>query len=133
MLTAKAGGHFIEFFPGQKVSADAEGGMGPGMTDAAIRMVLDQCQKYDVTPVAFGVTGFSKNDDENRKTFEFAKKLGLYAISCEPAADAFDSLEKLVKEYDIRIAIHNHPRRAEQSSATATGIPELHAGASWQA
>lgn len=111
VLTSKAGGHFIEFFPGQKISSELDGSMGPGMSDAAIRTVLEHCRKYDVTPVAFGVTGFSKNDDDNRKTFEFAKKMGLYAITCEPAADAWDSLEKLVKEYDIRIAIHNHPRQ----------------------
>jgi sugar phosphate isomerase/epimerase len=111
MLTAKAGGRFIEFFPGQKVSADSEERMGPGVSDATIRAILAHCEKYEVTPLAFGVTGFSSNTAENRKTFEFAKKLGLYAISCEPADDAFDSLEALVKEFDIRIAIHNHPRQ----------------------
>jgi sugar phosphate isomerase/epimerase len=110
-LTAKAGGRFIEFFPGQKVSGDSEERMGPGVSDATVQVILSHCQKHRVTPLAFGVTNFSRNEAENYKTFVFAKKLGLYAITCEPAADAFDSLEALVKQFDIRIAIHNHPKQ----------------------
>ena len=42
--------------------------------------------------------------------FEFAKKLGIRTITANPQPDAetFASLDKLVAEYDIRIAIHNH-------------------------
>ncbi len=115
-LTAKAGGRFIEFFPGQKVSSEGDERMGPGVSDATLQAILAHCKKNNVTPVAFGVTGFGSNASENRKTFEFARKLGLHAISCEPAPDAFDSLEALVKEFDIRIAIHNHPRQPNNPS-----------------
>ena len=41
--------------------------------------------------------------------FEFAKKLGLRAVTTEPSEDSMDMIEKLVKEYDIMVAIHNHP------------------------
>ncbi len=44
-----------------------------------------------------------------RKVFDFARKMGIRVIVCEPADDDFTLLEKLVKEYDIKIAIHNHP------------------------
>jgi inosose dehydratase len=40
--------------------------------------------------------------------FEFAKKLDLFCITADPDPDSFDSLDELVREFDIRIAIHNH-------------------------
>lgn len=55
-----------------------------------------------------GVNPFTKDHEANRRIFEFAKKAGIPNISADPTEDAFDSLDKLVAEYDIRIAIHNH-------------------------
>jgi sugar phosphate isomerase/epimerase len=57
----------------------------------------------------FGVAGTSMDHEFNRRLFEFAKFMGIKVIVVEPRDFAiFDSLEKLVKEFDIRIAIHNH-------------------------
>ncbi len=55
-----------------------------------------------------GVNAFTKDAAANRKTFEFAKKLGTPCITADPDFDSFDSLDELVKEFDIRVAIHNH-------------------------
>ena len=57
---------------------------------------------------AHGVNGFSKNHAANRKLFEFAKQAGIRNITADPTPDSFDSLDKLVAEYKIRICIHNH-------------------------
>jgi sugar phosphate isomerase/epimerase len=62
--------------------------------------------------LSHGVNGFSKNHEANRKLFEFAKKAGVRNITADPSEDSFDSLEQLVAEFDIRIAIHNHGPRA---------------------
>jgi sugar phosphate isomerase/epimerase len=64
--------------------------------------------KARLTINAHGVHGFSKNHAANRKLFEFAKAAGFRNLTADPAPDSFDSLEKLVEEFDIRIAIHNH-------------------------
>jgi len=40
--------------------------------------------------------------------FEFAKAAGIPTITADPAPEAFKNLDELVKEFDIRIAIHNH-------------------------
>ena len=61
-----------------------------------------------VTIGGFGVSGFSKNHDANRKFFEFGKALGVDYLSADPDRDAFDSLDKLVEEYGIAIGIHPH-------------------------
>ena len=110
-LTAKSGGSWIEFFPGQKLMEGSEERIGPDLSEGGVKRLQAHCEKFSLKPIAFGVTGFGTNTNENRKTFEFAKKLGLYAIVTEPAPETLDSLEALVKEYDIRIAIHNHPRQ----------------------
>lgn len=56
----------------------------------------------------FGVSRFTKNTDENRKLFEFARAAGIGYLSADPDPDAFDSLDKLVEEYNIPIGIHPH-------------------------
>lgn len=55
-----------------------------------------------------GVHGFGKDHEKNRKLFEFAKQVGIKTLTANPTPDAFDSLDKLVDEFNIRIAIHNH-------------------------
>ena len=62
----------------------------------------------DVTLNAHGVSSFGKDHEANRKVFAFAKRAGIKNITANPKPDAFDSLDKLVAEYDIRICIHNH-------------------------
>lgn len=73
-----------------------------------IKSILKLCKEYDVTPVAFGVQGFTKDHDANRKVFDFGKALGLKYLSADPSPDSFDSLDKLCEEYQIAIAIHPH-------------------------
>src|SRR5205814_1594402 len=46
-----------------------------------------------------------------RQIFEFARKLGLYGITTE-SVESIDTIEKLVKEYDVRVGFHDHPKRA---------------------
>jgi sugar phosphate isomerase/epimerase len=57
----------------------------------------------------FGVAGTSMDKEKNRKLFEFAKLMGMKFIVVEPRDQKeWDNLEELVKEYDIKLAIHNH-------------------------
>jgi inosose dehydratase len=52
---------------------------------------------------------YMKNDErEIRNYFEYAKGAGMPTIICSPEPDALDTVESTVKEYGIRIAIHNH-------------------------
>jgi len=71
--------------------------------------VLEHAKKNGVTPVNFGVTGIDKDEAKARPVFEFAKKMGLYGVTTE-SLDALDTLEKLAKEYDIKVCFHNHPK-----------------------
>jgi sugar phosphate isomerase/epimerase len=56
-----------------------------------------------------GVITFSKDDEaEIRHKFEYAKLAGFPMITCMPTAKNLPKVEKMVKEYDIRMALHNH-------------------------
>lgn len=77
-------------------------------TPAQNKALLKLCKEYDITPVCWGVQGFTKDHDKNKKSFEFAKALGLKTISADPDPDSFDSLDKLCDEYKIAIGIHPH-------------------------
>jgi inosose dehydratase len=70
--------------------------------------VVGMVKKLGLTISAHGVNKFTKDGDANRKIFEFAKNAGIKTLSADPDPDSFDSLNALVKEFDVRIAIHNH-------------------------
>lgn len=77
-------------------------------TPEQIAAVKKQVADLGLTISAHGVNRLTKDDKANRKVFEFAKAAGIRNITADPDPDSFDSLDKLVKEFDIRIAIHNH-------------------------
>ncbi len=55
-----------------------------------------------------GVIYMNNKEAEIRKAFEYARDAGMPAIICSPEPEALDTVEKFAKEFDIRIAIHNH-------------------------
>jgi sugar phosphate isomerase/epimerase len=82
-----------------------------------LKAILALCKEYEVTPVGFGVSGFASDHAQNKKLFEFGKALGVKYLSADPQPDkpggtdftkTFESLDKLVDEYKIAIAIHPH-------------------------
>ena len=71
-------------------------------------------KKAGVTLLAYGVINFDANETAARTSFDFAKAMGIEALSANPKKDkaTFDLLDKLVAEYDVAIAIHNHGPKA---------------------
>ena len=109
--TAQAGGKVIEFYPGQPLSKEEQDvKWDHNAPPETIQKVKDQLAKFHLRAVNYGVVGISKNEDEARKVFEFAKTMGLRAVTTE-SVDAIDTIEKLVKEYDIMVGFHDHPKR----------------------
>lgn len=110
--TAQAGGKTIEFYPKQKLSPEqADVVFNHDSPEEVIAAVKTKLAKEGVTAVAYGVVKLGKDEVENRKVFEFAKKMGIGILTTEPDVEALDQIEALVKEFDIKIAIHNHPRK----------------------
>jgi sugar phosphate isomerase/epimerase len=111
--TASTGAKVIEFYPGQKLSPEQPDvkfshDAPPDVWDK----VKAKLKEKNITPVAYGVVGLSKDEATSRKVFEFAKSFGIRVINTE-SVDAIDTFEKLVKEYDIKVGFHDHPKRPE--------------------
>jgi len=101
---------YIEMYPGQRYSPEesnlkADHNLPPEKVEQLIRKLKDS----NVTAVLYGVVGLPNNEAESRKVFEFAKKMGLETIVSEPPAEAIELLDRLAGEYQINVAIHNHP------------------------
>ncbi len=59
---------------------------------------------------AAGTIYFPKDEDDDiRSKFEYCKRAGISVIVAgDPAPEVLPRIERFVKEYDIRLAIHNH-------------------------
>lgn len=109
---AAAGSSNIELFPGQTLSADDPSvKVGPEMGDANTAKLKGFLRERDIKPLAFGVTGIPKNETDARKLFTWAKSVGFQVIQTE-STDAIDTIERMVKEFDIKVGFHDHPKRA---------------------
>jgi inosose dehydratase len=89
---------FPGHFPGPRVGENQDG----------IKKTLELCKKYEVEVHTFGVERFTSDHEANRKVFDFARAMGIKVLTCDPEPDSFDSLDKLVEEFKIPVAIHNH-------------------------
>jgi inosose dehydratase len=93
------GFRFVEFYPGMYPITS---------TPEQIAAMNKRLAALGLTMSAHGVHAFGGDAAANRKVFEFAKAAGIRILGADPAPEALDSLDDLVKEFDIRIAIHNH-------------------------
>ena len=78
-------------------------------TPDQIRAARQQFEAAGLTIMGGGTLTWKTPDEAAmRKDFEYAKAAGMPLVVCSPAPDTLDLLEKMVKEFDIKAAIHNH-------------------------
>lgn len=107
--TAQAGGKTIEFYPGQKFDDTAK--WDHNATPEMLEKVKKHLADKGLTAVGYGVVKLGKDAAQDRKVFEFCKAMGISIVVTEPDVAGLDGIEALVKEFDIKMAIHNHPKR----------------------
>ena len=61
-----------------------------------------------ITPLSVGNVGMKNDEAEIRRAFEYARDIGVKTMVCAPDKNAVPILDKMVKEFDIKLAIHNH-------------------------
>ena len=71
---------------------------------------LDDYHAANIQLHAAGAIYFPKDEDDDiRSKFEYCKRAGIKVIVAgDPTPNTLPRIEKFVKEYDIRFAIHNH-------------------------
>ncbi len=77
-------------------------------TPEACQAVAQKFRDKGIALVASGVVNLPNDEAAVRKAFNNARAAGIPVITCKPSLDAFPLLDRLVKEYDLRLAIHNH-------------------------
>src|SRR4051812_20065709 len=111
--TAATGGRVIEFYPGQKLSKEEpQVSWDHNASAETIQKVKDKLAAHKIKAVNYGVVQIPKEEQKARKLFEFAKTMGLRAITTE-STEAIDTIEKMVKEFDIMVGFHDHPKRPD--------------------
>jgi sugar phosphate isomerase/epimerase len=82
----------------QDISPDEMRAAAKEFTDAGLKIMSGG--NVDMTK--------DKTAEDLRKHFEYAKNTGMPMMVCAPTHENVGMLEPLVKEYNIKIAIHNH-------------------------
>lgn len=76
-------------------------------TQEAINAFLAKAETFGVKPYTVGVI-YMKTEAEADRAFAYAKMVGVNLIVGAPDVSLLPYVEKKVKEYDIRLGIHNH-------------------------
>lgn len=109
--TRQAGGTVIEFYPGQTLSPADPAKISPALSDAQIEALLDHLKKNQVVAMSY-YTDIPKDETQARQVFEFARRMKLQSLTTE-SDGAIDTIEKLVKEFDIRVGFHEHAKKPD--------------------
>lgn len=111
--TQQLGLNYIEVYPGHKLG----GKWGDRVFDFNLDKQTQQelknlAHSKGIKIVGTGVYVAEKSSDWE-KMFRFAKAMDMEFISCEPALADWDLVEKLSKQYGIKISVHNHPQPSD--------------------
>ena len=108
--TQELGLKYIEVFPGHKLGGKwGDKAFGLDLTSEERAELKAYAESKGIKIISAGVYG---TDDPGNweKMFMLAKDMDMEFISCEPRIEDWDLIEGLVKKYDIKIAVHNHPQ-----------------------
>jgi len=84
------------------------------------KAVAAQFKAAGITPLSCGNVGMKNDAADIRRAFEYARDIGLPTIVCSPEPESMKILDAMVKEFDIKLAIHNHAPRTRSSPLRTT-------------
>lgn len=105
----KLGIQYLEAYPGQvldKPNTDVK--FDHHLTDDQILFIKKALDTRNIKLVNYGVVTFENDEASMREVFDSSRKMQIQTIVTEPQYDDFSLLEKMVKEYGIKVAIHNY-------------------------
>ena len=111
--TQELGLKYIEIYPGHKLGGKWGDKVFDFNLDAQTQKEIKElAASKGIKIVGTGVYVAEKSSDWE-KMFKFAKAMDLEFITCEPALSDWDLVEKLSKQYNIKISVHNHPQPSD--------------------
>ncbi|HLJ45341.1 MAG TPA: sugar phosphate isomerase/epimerase [Bryobacteraceae bacterium] len=74
-----------------------------------IAKAREEFNKAGLIIMGGGNISFQKNDEADiRRRFEYARLAGMPLVVCAPTHETLPKMEKYAKEYNIKVAVHNH-------------------------
>lgn len=77
-------------------------------TTAQRKAAMQKLRDAGITPMSCGNITMQNDEKNIRQAFEYAKDCEMPVIVCSPDPASMAILDRMVKEYDTRLAIHNH-------------------------
>lgn len=106
---AAVGLRYTELFAWQKLSPQhTDATPGPGLTKTLRQDLKKKAADLGIQMIAC-YTGLDK-PEAAKAFFEFAADMGFQALVSEPPEGLLDAVENLTEEYQIDLALHNHPK-----------------------
>src|SRR5688500_14218989 len=77
-------------------------------TVAERKALIQKFAEAGITPLSCGNITMQNDEKDIRRAFEYARDCNIPTIVCSPHPDSMPMLDKMVKEFNIKLAIHNH-------------------------
>ena len=106
---AQVGLSYAEIFTWQQLSAQHPDARPDPQLSKTLRTSLKK-KASDCGVRLIACYGDLSNADAAKALFEFAADMALEVIVSEPPENMLDTVEKLTQEYQIDLALHNHPQ-----------------------
>lgn len=118
---AALGIKYLDAGPSQVIKPDSKAKLGPDMSDDLCQEVKKKLSDAGGMRLAAFFVPLPADEASAQKTFEWARKMGVEVIVTETAPKEF--YDALCEKYDLKIALHNHPKTwpPEQVLATCRG------------
>jgi sugar phosphate isomerase/epimerase len=101
----------IELYPGQVLSPELpDVKIGPELSPEHRDLLNARLADNGQSLVNYFAGHFGKDAASDRQAFLFARDMDIETLVCEIELDGFGLVDDLVAEFDVAVAIHNHPQ-----------------------
>lgn len=100
--------NYAEAYSGQELSRDNPEPTHYDSDEATRREMKQLLESHGIDLIAYGVVS-ANSEQEWKRIFDFAREMGVETITANPNPDHLDFLEQMCEDYQINLAIHNHP------------------------
>jgi len=107
--TKELGVKYIEAYSNQPLGGDYTGTTSYKEGEESRNAMKEILKENDIILINYGVVK-ADSLEEWKEIFDFAKEMGIETLTAEPTPEQMDGVGKLCDEYQINIAIHNHPK-----------------------
>lgn len=109
---AALGVAFVGALSFQKVSSEIPKDLAPGLSDDELRAIRLKLDASGMRLLTYFLQDIPDDEAGCRAVFEFGRKLGIETFMSEPKVEALPLIDRFCLEYGIKVALHNHDRKA---------------------